>query len=233
MPVAGPWQWTLVGILIVLGIMFAALAWRMAVKEREKEPRIEVLAAVGGGLITGLAVGLAVLFLQKSFEDSQKYATWRASVEVTESIPGFDPGGRDIKGINFSGKKLYDADFTDADLQGSKFRDADLQGAVFDNANLQDADLIGANLKEASFNGANLEGALLQDADFSYAIVSVKIDNAQVNARTCWPRTLKREVLEKVTVKPTFDENGAEVYDARDGVRGGQKFPCPLRKEGD
>ncbi|WP_405806256.1 pentapeptide repeat-containing protein [Streptomyces sp. NBC_00210] len=231
MPVAGPWQWTLVGVLVVLGIMFALLAWKMAVKEREQEPRIEVLSAVGGGLITGLAVGLAVLFLQKSFEESQKYATWRASVEVAESIPGFDPAGRDIKGINFSGKKLHAADFTGADLQGSKLRDADLEGAVFDNADLRGANLIGANLKETSFNGANLEGALLQDADFSYATVSVKVQHAEVNARTCWPLTLKREVLEKVTVKSTYDENGVQVDDKADGLVGGQRFPCLLRKE--
>ncbi|QJT07380.1 pentapeptide repeat-containing protein [Streptomyces asoensis] len=212
-------------------MLFALLAWRMAIKEREKEPRIEVLSAVGGGLITGLAVGLAVLFLQKSFEESQKYATWRASVEVAESIPGFAPNGRDIRGINFSGKRLHAADFTEADLEDSKLRDADLDGAVFNNANLRGADLIGANLREASLDGADLEGALLQDTNFAYAIVSPKIEKAQVNARTCWPPTMRSEMLEKVIVMPAYDKNGVKIDDMKDGLKGGQRFPCPLRKE--
>ncbi|MGW1610133.1 pentapeptide repeat-containing protein [Streptomyces sp. NPDC002285] len=218
-------------MLVVLGMMFAVLAWRMAIKEREKEPRIEVLSAVGGGLITGLAVGLAVLFLQKSFEESQKYATWRASVEVAESIPGFDPNGRDIQGINFSGKRLHAADLAGADLEDSQLRDADLEGAVLDRANLRGANLIGADLSKASLNGADLEGALLQDANFSHAIISVQIENAQVNARTCWPLTMRSDLLEKADVMPAYDEHGIMIDDKEDGLIGGQRFPCPLDKD--
>jgi uncharacterized protein YjbI with pentapeptide repeats len=127
--------------------------------------------------------------------------------------------------------KLHAADFTGADLRESKLRDADLEGAVFDNANLRGANLIGANLQKASFNDADLEGALLQDANFSHAIVSVKMENAEVNARTCWPLTMKREVLEKVIVKPAYDEHGIQVDDKADGLMGGQRYPCHMGKD--
>ncbi|UFR00306.1 pentapeptide repeat-containing protein [Streptomyces sp. Go40/10] len=235
MPVAGPWQWALVSTLVVLGVLFALIAWRMAVHEREQEPRIEVLSALGGGLITGLAVGLAVLFLQASFEQSQKYATWRANVEAAESIPGFTPGGRDIKGINFSGKNLRDADFRGLDLRGARFRDAVLQGATFDGADLEGAELIGADLEDASLNGADLHGALLQSTNMTHAEIGGvspnALDGAQVNGRTCWPATVKTEQLRETWVRAFEDKRGhlvtPEQEQKEDGFKGGQKAPCP------
>ncbi|MFF9062858.1 pentapeptide repeat-containing protein [Streptomyces sp. NPDC014882] len=232
MPTAGPWQWALIAALVVLGSLFAADAWRMAVHQRDTESRIGVLSAIGGGLITGLAVGLAVLFLQASFEESQKYAAWRANVEAAESIPGFSPGKRDIHEINFSGKILRDADFTGVDLRGVKFRDAVLVGAVFDGANLQGAELIGADLEATSFRKADLREAKLQSADFTHAAINISAKSfadAEVNARTCWPKDLSPDMLRTVEVKEFWNRDGRLITPQQewreDGFRGGERAP--------
>ncbi|MEV6399061.1 pentapeptide repeat-containing protein [Streptomyces sp. NPDC051907] len=224
--------WALVAVLVVLGVYFALRAWRMALKERGQEPRIEVLAAVGGGLLSGLAVGLAVLLIQRTYEDAQRYSIWKSGVEVADRIPGFTPGERAVKDINFSGKDLRNADFTDADLQGTEFRDANLRGAVFDSADLRDANLIGADLTYASFAEADLRGALLQDARFSFAIVSenLLVEGAQVNARTCWPATLIDDRLRGVEVTDAYDVHGVRQHDSDDEFVGGQQYPCRTKK---
>lgn len=204
----------------------------MAVHQQGSEPRIGVLSAIGGGLITGLAVGLAVLFLQASFEESQKYAAWRANVEAAESIPGFSPGKRDIHGINFSGKNLRNADFTGVDLRGAKFRDTVLTGAVFDGANLERADLIGANLEATSFRKTNLKEARLQSADFTHAAINISakfFQNAEVNARTCWPKDFASEMLKTVEVREFWNKDGHLITPRQereeDGFRGGERAP--------
>ncbi|MFF4644555.1 pentapeptide repeat-containing protein [Streptomyces sp. NPDC001389] len=237
MTASGPWQWLLVATLLVLGGLFAVDAWRLAIHQREQGSRIGVLSALGGGLITGLSVGLATLNLQMSFDASTKYATWRADVESAASIPGFTPGDRDIRGINFSGKELRDADFTDVDLHGVQFRDAVLKGAVFDGANLQGANLVGADLEAASFNTTDLRGALLQSANLTHAAVNGttadKYAGAQVNGRTCWPRNVDRAILRTVEVK-SFEKRDDSILTVRgeereDGVKGGEIAPgCHL-----
>lgn len=140
MPDAG---WALLGVLILLGVLGAAFAWRMAVKEPEREPRTEVLAGIGGGLITGIAIGVSALFLKQALEESQRYATWRANVEIAASIPGFSPGDRDIEGIDFSGTSLHNADLRGVDLCHAQLRDTDFTGADLSGAQLQGANLTG------------------------------------------------------------------------------------------
>ncbi|MFD3545055.1 pentapeptide repeat-containing protein [Streptomyces sp. NPDC058655] len=190
------------GLLGVLGAAGAIFAWRMALREPEREPRIEVLAGIGGGLITGIAVGISALFLEQSLEVSHKYATWRANVEIADSIPGFTPGDRNIKGLNFSGKSLRNADLNGAELRGAQLRDTDLRGADLRNAKMQGANLVGANFFEADLRGAHLEGAKLHGANFTHAIVNgveTSYMGAAVNPLTCWPaevdtKKLKREI---------------------------------------
>jgi hypothetical protein len=198
-------SWALLGVLILLGALGAlgaVYAWRMAVREPEREPRIEVLAGIGGGLITGIAVGLSALFLEQSLGETQKYASWRANVEIASSIPGFMPGDRNIEGINFSGKELRNADFTGIAVRDVQFRDADLTGAVFDRADLRGANLIGANFYEASLKDAKLDRALLQGANLTGAIIAtddISFRGAQVNAETCWPEGVPQRILDMVT----------------------------------
>ncbi|MEU3774990.1 pentapeptide repeat-containing protein [Streptomyces sp. NPDC032472] len=118
-------------VLLALGGFLALRAWRMARREPESEPRIEVLAGIGGGLVCGIAVGLSALFMSESIRLSQEHASWRAGVESAASVPGFAAAGHDdVKTINFSGKSLHDANFNHADLRGAQFRDADLTGAT-------------------------------------------------------------------------------------------------------
>ncbi|QES52161.1 hypothetical protein DEJ50_04520 [Streptomyces venezuelae] len=166
----------------------------MAVKEPEREPRIEVLAGIGGGLITGIAVGVSALFLEQSLGERQKYSAWRANVEIAESIPGFTPGSRDIQGINFSGKTLRNADFRGADLRKAQLRDTDLTGADLRGARLQRANLVGANFYQADLRGAHLEGADLHAANFTRATIydrdrdrDTDFTRSVVNKDTCWP----------------------------------------------
>ncbi|MEU9159927.1 pentapeptide repeat-containing protein [Streptomyces sp. NPDC048424] len=222
--------WALLGVLIFLGILGAAgaiFAWRMAVREPEREPRIEVLAGIGGGLITGIAVGVSALFLEQALGESQKYAAWRANVEIAASIPGFTPGDHDIAGINFSAKELHNADLRGADLRNAQLRDTDLTGADLTGAKLQGANLIGANFYEANLTGAHLDGAELQSANLTRAVIDAEgttFHGATVDKRTCWPDGVMQEKVDSVIVR----------NEGRDTFRGGEKAPaCSLWKEGD
>ncbi|MFD0271587.1 pentapeptide repeat-containing protein [Streptomyces sp. NPDC127106] len=240
MPETGAWSWALIGVLLLLGALGAAgaiFAWRMAVREPDSEPRIEVLAGIGGGLVTGIAIGISALFLEQSFGESQKYAAWRANVEIADSIPGFTPNGKNMDGINFSGKALHNADLRDAPLEGFKFRESDLRGADLAGAQLQGANLIGANLYQEDLKGADLEGASLHSANLTHAVLgpAESFEGVKVNVYTCWPKGVPKEVLAAVIVVDHHDEVTGKVLrscdDMRDGIRGGEEAPkCTLWK---
>ncbi|MGW6835416.1 pentapeptide repeat-containing protein [Streptomyces sp. NPDC054949] len=222
--------WALLGFLILLGILGAAgavFAWRMAVREPEREPRIEVLAGIGGGLITGIAIGVSALFLDKQIEESQKYATWRANVEIVEAMPGFTPGNRNIEGINFSGKLMHNADFRGVKVQNGQFQDTYLERSHFEGADLQGANLIGANLYEASLIGTNLDRADLRSANLTLAVVNgdkTSFKGAKVDGHTCWPEGIDKKKLDTVIV----------TNEDPDDFRGGEKAPhCTLWKGGE
>ncbi|MFJ9788240.1 pentapeptide repeat-containing protein [Streptomyces globosus] len=237
-------QMVLVAVLLLVGGVLAGRAWAMAVKEPESEPRIEVLAGVGAGLITGIAVGLSAIFLEQAITAGQEYATWRASVEGAASIPGFTVAGHDIQGINFSGKSLRNADFAGVPLQGFRFRDTDLTGADFRGADLRGANLIGANLQDADLTGAKLNGALLHSANFAHASLPgrASFEGALLNARTCWPKSLERDDLRDrlrdTKVQEYEDEESGKTLTRyedvqEDELRGGQQVPdCTLWKNG-
>ncbi|MFD9009473.1 pentapeptide repeat-containing protein [Streptomyces sp. NPDC059552] len=188
--------------------------------------RVEVLSGIGGGLITGFAVGLSVLFLEKGFVAAQERAVWRANVEIAESIPGFTPGGRPLDGMHFTGKKMKGADFSGLDLRGMSFRDAELLGADFDGADLRGADFTHANLETASFRKADLSDALLLSANMGRAemrdIGSMR--NAQVNKKTCWPPRLfgeRGDIAAQVKAMNWYDDQGNIVKGK------GEAGPCP------
>ncbi|MER6392587.1 pentapeptide repeat-containing protein [Streptomyces sp. NPDC059382] len=222
--------WALLGFLILLGILGATgaiFAWRMAVREPEREPRIEVLAGIGGGLITGIAIGVSALFLDKQIEESQKYAAWLANVEIVEAMPGFTPGDRNIDGINFSGKLMRNADFTGAEVRNGRFQDAYLERSHFEGADMRKANLLGANLYEASLIGTNLDGADLRSANLTLAAVNgdgTSFEGAKVDAHTCWPEGVDKKKLATVIV----------MNDGPDTFRGGEEAPhCTLWKGGE
>ncbi|MFF9864201.1 pentapeptide repeat-containing protein [Streptomyces sp. NPDC013953] len=241
MPETGAWSWALLGMLILLGILGGAgaiLAWRMAIGEPEREPRIEVLAGIGGGLVTGIAVGVSALFLEQTLGEAQKYAAWRANIEIAAAIPGFTPGDRDVKGINFSGKVLRGADFTGADLQGVRFRDADLTGAVFDGADMRGAELIGANLQDSSLKGTDLTEAHLESANLAGAIVNVPkttFKHAHVDEYTCWPVGVDRKKVYAAMIYKDDAKRYVRVAESleKDDFLGGQQPPdCDKWKHG-
>lgn len=212
----------------------------MAAREPEAEPRIEVLAGIGGGLVTGIAIGLSALFLEQSIGESQKYAAWRANIEIAQSIPGFTPGDRDIGDINFSGKELHNADLHEASLQGFRFREADLRGANLQGAELQGAELVGANLYQATLLDADLEGASLHSANLTHTELgdAESFRDVKVNLYTCWPKGVPKQVLAKVDVREHHDEVTGKVLgrqeDKRDGIIGGEQAPrCTLWKGGE
>ncbi|MCX5156037.1 pentapeptide repeat-containing protein [Streptomyces sp. NBC_00291] len=222
--------WALLGFLILLGVLGATgavFAWRMAVREPEREPRIEVLAGIGGGLITGIAIGVSALFLDKQIEESQLYATWRANVEISDAMPGFTPGNRDIDGIHFSGKLMHNADFRGVKVRDGQFQDARLERSHFENAKMQGANLLGANLYEASLIGTNLDGADLRSANLTLAVVNgteTSFKGAKVDGHTCWPEGIDEKKLDTVIV----------TNEDPDDFRGGEKAPhCTLWKGGE
>ncbi|MFJ4617560.1 pentapeptide repeat-containing protein [Streptomyces sp. NPDC088812] len=222
----GPAQLAAVLALIGVGVVLAVYGWRMAKGPEGTTARVEVLSGIGGGLITGFAVGLSVLFLERGFVAAQERAVWRANVEIAESIPGFTPGRRSLKGMHFTAKKLKGSDFSGLDLRGMSFRDAELLGADFDGADLRGADFTGANLETASFRRADLSDALLLSANLGRAEMrSVKAMNrTQANKLTCWPPKLFQErtdLEDQVRAMDWFDENGETVKSK------GSEGPCP------
>ncbi|MFF3675823.1 pentapeptide repeat-containing protein [Streptomyces sp. NPDC002120] len=227
----GPQQLAAVLALIVVGMALAIFGWRMARGPEGRTARVEVLSGIGGGLITGFAVGLSVLFLERGFVAAQERAVWRANVEIAESIPGFTPGRRSLEGMHFTGKAMKGADFSGLDLRNKSFRDAELLGADFDDANLRGADFTGANLETASFRRADLSEALLLSANLGRAEMrEVKaMYGAQVNQQTCWPPRLFQERTDleaQLRVMGWYDDQGKI-------VRGeGTKGPCRDRTTG-
>ncbi|MEW2586571.1 pentapeptide repeat-containing protein [Streptomyces virginiae] len=219
-----------------LGAVGAVFAWKMAVREPESEPRIEVLAGIGGGLVTGIVIGLSALFLEQTIGESQKYAAWRANIEIAQSIPGFTPDGRSVKGINFSGKDLHDADLRKTDLKNLRFRESDLRGANISGVSLRGAELIGANLYEASLLDSDLAGASLHSANLTHAALAgagTSFRGAKVNAYTCWPKGTPPKMLADVVVQEFWDEVTGKSLgpqeDMQDGFKGGQQAPnCTL-----
>ncbi|MFE7130282.1 pentapeptide repeat-containing protein [Streptomyces sp. NPDC057638] len=212
--------------LIVVGITLAGFGWRMSKGPEGRTARVEVLSGIGGGLITGFAVGLSVLFLERGFVAAQERAVWRANVEIAESIPGFTPGDRPLNGIHFTGKTLNDADFSGLDLRSKSFRDTDLKGADFDGADLRGVDFTHANLETASFREADLSGALLLSANLGQAELRTvtAMKGTQVNPMTCWPPTFLAERPDLAAqVKPMalYDEQGKKVKGR------GRNGPCP------
>ncbi|WP_327267231.1 pentapeptide repeat-containing protein (plasmid) [Streptomyces sp. NBC_01232] len=203
-----PWQWALVALLVVLGVAFVCVAWKLANGAPHHSAKSGVLAGLGGGLVTGFAVGLSQLFLQSSMAETQAEQSWRASVQLTQTLHGFVPGDHSTKGISFAGKDLAGADFRQADLAGGIFRDANLRGANLDGADLRGADFIGADLRAASLRGAFVEGTRFQSANLEHALLGVEFKGAQANYETCWPRGTPAEVLNNVTATAYYDGNG-------------------------
>ncbi|MBL1110604.1 pentapeptide repeat-containing protein [Streptomyces sp. 5-8] len=200
---ASPWQWALVIVLIVTGLLLAGIAWKMAIGTHQASTESGVLAGIGGGLITGFAVSLSVFFLQHSFEKTQEEATWRANVQLTSRISGFDPHHHSIKGLSFEGKELLDANFRGMNLKGYSFRDAKLHGAVFDDADLRGANFTGADLSEASLRRVNLDRALLLSTRMHLTdLRGVRYKKTQANYLTCWPRKFFSSVIRSGGLRP-------------------------------
>ncbi len=198
-----PLQWTLVSLLIVIGVLLAAIAWRLAAGTHQASAESSVLSGVGGGLITGFAVSLSVFFLQNSFERGQEEATWRANVELAPNVPGFTPHHHSIKDISFTGKDLSDADFSGRPLAGYSFRDAKLHGANFEHADLKGVDFTGADLSEASLKNANLQGAwFLSTRMYLTDLTGAHYKDTQANYLTCWPSDFFKDAIRSHGLRP-------------------------------
>ncbi|MFE7524250.1 pentapeptide repeat-containing protein [Kitasatospora sp. NPDC057542] len=221
-----PWQWAVVFLLVVLGVLMAVIAWRLASGAHSIESGI--LSGMGGGLITGFAVSLSVQFLTKSLETAQEEATWHASVTVASELYGFSPGKHSIEGISFNGKDMRDADFKGVDLSGFQFRDTVLRGADFTDANLTGTNFIGADLSKTVFKGATLQEALLLSSNLSRAdLTGVRsMEGAQVNALTCWPaKFMSDPLMQQVRPMKVKDASGNFV------VNSGKEYPSCVTAE--
>ncbi|MFF4013467.1 pentapeptide repeat-containing protein [Streptomyces sp. NPDC001843] len=216
---ASPLQWASVIMLVFTGLLLSGIAWKLAIGTHQAAVESGVLSGIGGGLITGFAVSLSVFFLQHSFERTQEEATWRANVQLSPRIPGFDPHRHSIKGLSFTGKELFDADFAGMNLENYSFRDAKLHGAVFDHADLRGANFIGADLSEASLRHAKLDGALLLSTRMYLTdLKDVRYKETQVNYLTCWPRKFFQTAVRSGGLRPMVKwDSGGGTHQAATG----------------
>ncbi|MER6319435.1 pentapeptide repeat-containing protein [Streptomyces sp. NPDC001581] len=221
-----PWQWVLVALLVILGVSFVCIAWKLASGAPRHNAKSGVLAGLGGGLVTGFAVGLSQLFLQSSMAESQAEQSWRASVQMSQTLRGFTPGNHSLKGISFAGKDLTDADFTGADLTDAIFRDANLRGAILASANLKGANFTGADLESATLAHANVEGAAFHGANLEHTLLaSARFENVRANYATCWPKSMLPELLKEVIAQPYADRSGKNFAASKGRVAPCAKLP--------
>ncbi|MFB0617538.1 pentapeptide repeat-containing protein [Streptomyces sp. AGS-58] len=194
------------GVLLLLG------AWIMSQKPKDSGWRVfqwlrhigtpdgdtrvgrtGLVAGLGAGILTSLAVTFTLFAVQYSLQKSQDEATWKSGIATAWNLPGFELDGHQgqVNGMNFSGKQMHDADFRKAHLRdaGVKFEDAMLENSHFEEADLRGVDFLGAHLSGSEFAGVDLGGADLRSADLSHTTIAgaKSISGALVNSQTCWP----------------------------------------------
>ncbi len=181
----------------------------------------QLLGQLSVGVLTGAVVTVGVLLLQLWLQAYPEDAVWRANVATAVEIPGFDPAGYSLRGLDLSGKQLPDADLRGTDLTGVQLRDTNLTGADLTDANLHDDVIYSANLSTANLTGADLSGAQLQGVRFDDAQVehAKSFVGAVANAATCWPPGfLELPIAKEITAVRFW--NGQKYTTSR-----GQEYP--------
>ncbi|TVZ76577.1 pentapeptide repeat-containing protein [Streptomyces sp. BK340] len=160
--------------------------------------RTGLLAGLGAGILTSLAVTFTLFAVQYSLQQSQDESTWKSSVATAADLPGFEPGHHKLNGMNFSGKQMRDADFRNTHLSGIgvKFEDSILENSHFEGADARGVDFLGAHFSGSEFANTNLSGADLRSADLSHTSISgaKSLDGALVNQQTCWPHGFTKSI---------------------------------------
>ncbi|MEU9573738.1 pentapeptide repeat-containing protein [Streptomyces massasporeus] len=194
------WEWFVLASIAAVGVIGLSVAFF----GRKPEPVRSIWSGIGSSFLGSAALALVLLFVQASVQDSQEEATWRANVEAAWNIPGFEPHGHSLEGLNLSGKQLRNANFKGQDLrnQSIKFENTKLEGAHFENADLRGVYFLGANFNSAELRGADFRNADLRSADLTDtpADAAKSFKGALVNARTCWPEGFVHDYL---SAKPT------------------------------
>jgi Pentapeptide repeats (8 copies) len=185
-------------LVLIAFIVLLVVGWSMLFKKGAGDGHThEAWRALGSSLITGACVSLAIFLLQGFADVRSKEEDFRQRIAFSGNLSGFDPGGRNLNGMNLAGKTLNDARFNDARLAGATLQDSVLIGAHLEGANLRDAVLIAANLSNAALGDADLRGADLREAQLDGAQLFAKGDSGvtpanwkgvKVNYHTCWPR---------------------------------------------
>ena len=165
------------------------------------ELRPEDRRSLGGALLTGAVLTLALTALQLYLDDKRredaKEEQFKLTVSAAHDLTGFDPEFP-LAGMTLSGKILDRAPLSGDDLSSANLAGASLRDASLDSANLEDADLSRADLTGAVLWDADLRGADLRFADLNRAQLlrpnaaknHLDLHGAMVNARTCWPAFL-------------------------------------------
>jgi uncharacterized protein YjbI with pentapeptide repeats len=225
--------WVLIiAVLFVGGAALSAVAWHLAGSDTEgSRARASLLGGLGVSVVTGLMVTLAALYLGRAVDTlsaaQAEEAAWRANVATAASIPGFDPHGHDVNGLNLSEKSLQGADLREVDLRGVKLNGTDLRGADLTGADLRGFELYGAQLQTAVLTGARLAKAHLQGARLDRAAVEGvrSLEGAEASSTTCWPSGfLELEVAQGIEAAAHDDGEGHETVN-----RGAEFKNCVLK----
>jgi uncharacterized protein YjbI with pentapeptide repeats len=155
-------------------------AWRAATRS--------VIPDLGGAELSNLnleGVNLSGANLRETnfFDTNLQQANLSGANLFHASLDGANLRGADLSGANLrearisqwdDGKRLADlgsANLSDADLRGADLRKANLGLANLSKANLSRANLSGANLSGADLKGVDLSRAIVNEADFSNAVI--------------------------------------------------------------
>ena len=188
---------TLVLIILALVAFTIFSGWLLVSKPELGPLDGETVGEIGSSLLTGSLVAFAIFLLQIYLEDERndeaREEQFRLTLGVTKDLEGLDPI-LPLSGLHLSGKNLDNADLAGEELRGTNLQETTLRGADLAGADLTDANLSGADLTGADLGGADLDGADLRFATIDariYApgeeVPTISVEDAQANARTCWP----------------------------------------------
>lgn len=214
----------IVALFVALTVL-ALIGWHLWTRQRTRESKSNLGAALLGGLVVGFTVLIAQLLIQTRSDEAAEQRSLQLLVGLQKDLTGVDLHGRDLRGFFLRDKTLRFAQLEGTDLSGADLYGADLSHANLARANLQDAGLpytklFSANLSEADLRSATLVNANAREANLSDAnLVGTDLRGtdrrgAAYDDGTTWPRNFDPATRGLVNMCELLPKRGMSPEDA-------------------
>jgi len=173
------WALPVVGAVGLVGLGLALVAVQLDGATRATE----LMRELGGAIVSGAVVALAILLFEESMEehrarrnellerkrdvhdamvaDAQMRHALFTALAMRDDLEGITLAGHDLQAFVGAGRSLKNADLSRSDLSRSDLSGSDLSGSDLSFANLSDADLSNAKLSGTNLLAADLSRAIL------------------------------------------------------------------------